>query len=198
MGPAIRTHLTQLTVRLATNMRVCRTTAGVEVQTPAKLNLFLEILAKRRDGYHEIESLLAPFAIYDTLLLTDEPGGEVTADCRWATGLGATAGPMLGELPDPRHNLAVRAVELVRLRTGVTRGAKLRLVKRIPAAAGLGGASSDAAAALVAANLAWGLGLSHAELSALAGELGSDIPFFLGRGSAVCRGRGEKVEAIGP
>ena len=85
-------------------------------------------------------------------------------------------------------------MDLVRRRTGTKQGARLRLIKRIPTAAGLGGGSSDAAAALVAANLGWKLGLSLPELAAMAAELGSDVPFFLNRGPAVCRGRGERIE----
>ena len=90
----------------------------------------------------------------------------------------------------------MRAVELVRRRSGVRRGAKLRLVKRIPAAAGLGGGSSDAAAALVAANEGWRLGRSREELAQWAAELGSDVPFFLAGGPAICRGRGEQVTPV--
>jgi 4-diphosphocytidyl-2-C-methyl-D-erythritol kinase len=90
----------------------------------------------------------------------------------------------------------LRAVELARRRSGVRRGAKLRLVKRIPAAAGLGGGSSDAAAALVAANEGWQLGRAPEELAEWAAELGSDVPFFLAGGPALCRGRGEQVTPV--
>jgi 4-diphosphocytidyl-2-C-methyl-D-erythritol kinase len=90
----------------------------------------------------------------------------------------------------------VRAVELLRRRACITAGARLHLVKRIPVAAGLGGGSSDAAAALVAANLGWDLGWSGDELAELGSQLGSDVPFFLGRGTAICRGRGEHVVPI--
>ena len=85
---------------------------------------------------------------------------------------------------------------MVRRRAGVRRGARLLLVKRIPAAAGLGGGSSDAAAALVAANDGWRLGRSREELAQWAAELGSDVPFFLADGPAICRGRGERVEPV--
>lgn len=105
---------------------------------------------------------------------------------------------MRGFLNIPRgaENLVVRAVEMVRRRAGVRRGARLLLVKRIPAAAGLGGGSSDAAAALVAANDGWRLGRSREELAQWAAELGSDVPFFLADGPAICRGRGERVEPV--
>jgi 4-diphosphocytidyl-2-C-methyl-D-erythritol kinase len=106
----------------------------------------------------------------------------------------ASGGSGFEEVPRDGKNLVLRAVELVRRRTGTKQGARLRLIKRIPTAAGLGGGSSDAAAALAAANLGWKLGLSLPELAAMAAELGSDVPFFLNRGPAVCRGRGERIE----
>lgn len=198
-------------------MHVRSTAAGLEVLAPAKLNLFLEVLGKRDDGFHEIETLMYPIGLYDTLVFQDDPGGQISLTCQQAgdrqapltvsTRLadprpagGTTAAGEL--LPAGADNLVVRAVELVRRRLGVERGARLRLVKRIPMAAGLAGGSSDAAAALVAANQVWRLGLSGHELAALAGELGSDIPFFVQRSSgecepAVCRGRGEIIEPVG-
>src|SRR5690606_4305446 len=115
--------------------------------------------------------------------------------CQWAAAAEAQAG-RLGDLPTDRSNLAVRAVELLQARAGIEAGATMRLVKRIPSAAGLGGGSSDAAAALMAANQAWGLNWSVSKLETLAGELGSDVPFFLTPGAAICRGRGERVEPL--
>jgi len=103
---------------------------------------------------------------------------------------------LLEELPEGNDNVAMRAVELLRRRAGVRSGGALQLTKRIPLAAGLGGGSSDAAAALVAANLGWRLGWSQGRLQELAAEIGSDVPFFLGSGPAVCRGRGERIEPL--
>jgi 4-diphosphocytidyl-2-C-methyl-D-erythritol kinase len=120
-------------------------------------------------------------------------------ECHWGSAAGyphAGDGSGFEQVPRDGKNLVLRAVELVRRRTGTKQGARLRLTKRIPTAAGLGGGSSDAAAALVAANLGWKLGLSLTELASLAAELGSDVPFFLDRGAAVCRGRGERVDAV--
>ena len=200
----------------------------VEVQAPAKINLFLEILAKRPDGYHEIETLMSPIGLYDSLSFraTEEP--EIQLDCRWAAGLAAyqpdaqakgtaplvqsqnipnpaatlsfagASGLCLGDLPPPEKNIVFKAASLLQQRSGGGPGAEIRLVKRIPSAAGLGGASSDAAAVLVAANIGWELGWSHEKLAELAAELGSDIPFFLGSGSAICRGRGERIQATEP
>ncbi len=178
-------------------MYVHRSAAEVVVRTPAKLNLFFEVLAKRDDGYHEIETLMCPIDLYDTLYFTKETSGQVNLQCERAPGVSTPDGNKLDELPQGRDNLAVRAVELLREQKGILSGATLRLVKRIPTAAGLGGGSSDAAAALVAANEGWAIGLSQSELAELAARLGSDVPFFLAGGPAVCRGRGERVEPVG-
>jgi 4-diphosphocytidyl-2-C-methyl-D-erythritol kinase len=124
----------------------------------------------------------------------------VSLECRWAYGLPQGGRQSLacpwGDLPTGSENIVVRAVELGRTRAGVNRGAKLRLVKRIPSAAGLGGGSSDAAAALLLVNTAWRLGWTSGQLMTLAAELGSDVPFFIGGGAAICRGRGERIEPV--
>jgi len=193
-------------------VQVRRLGDGVEVVAPAKLNLFFEVLAKRPDGFHEIETLMAPLDIYDTVLLRDiplafaeNPKGPVVLECAWAAGLrkqftsdGADGRGTsdLEELPKGNDNIAVRAIELLRRRSGIDRGAAIRLTKRIPSAAGMGGGSSDAAAALVAANVAWKLGWSIERLGELAAQLGSDVPFFLYSCPAVCRGRGERIEPV--
>jgi 4-diphosphocytidyl-2-C-methyl-D-erythritol kinase len=139
-----------------------------------------------------------PIGLYDTLVFRDEPHGDVRLTCQ-THGQPASAAPAAAseQLPGGSDNLVVRAVELVRRRYGVTRGASLLLIKRIPLAAGLAGGSSDAAAALFAANRVWHLDRSRDELCGLAAELGSDIPFFLYGGPAVCRGRGEIIEPVG-
>jgi 4-diphosphocytidyl-2-C-methyl-D-erythritol kinase len=171
-------------------MHVRRLGPTIEVLTPAKINLFLEILGRRADGYHEIETLLAAVTLYDTLRFSATPSGAIALDCRWAS-------PQPGEqIPTDKDNLAFRAAALLRERSGVSAGASIQLIKRIPAAAGLGGASSDAAATLVAANLAWQLNWTWQRLIELAAELGSDVPFFLTRGAALARGRGERLETL--
>jgi 4-diphosphocytidyl-2-C-methyl-D-erythritol kinase len=188
-------------------MHVRRLPAHVEVLTPAKINLFLEVLGKRADGYHEIETLLAAVTLYDRLTFIPDGQNEIRLEVRWALGLAAkdarpsngpvTARELLSaEIPHGPENLAWRAAALLQQRSGTRRGATIRLVKRIPAAAGLGGASSDAAATLVAANEAWELNWPQHRLISLAGELGSDVPFFLAGGAAVARGRGERVASV--
>jgi 4-diphosphocytidyl-2-C-methyl-D-erythritol kinase len=177
-------------------MHVHRSAVELVIQAPAKLNLFFEVLAKRNDGYHEIETLMCPIDLYDTLCFEEISGDEIEFACRYALAAGSPDARGFLNIPRGAENLVVRAVEMVRRRAGVRRGARLLLVKRIPAAAGLGGGSSDAAAALVAANDGWRLGRSREELAQWAAELGSDVPFFLADGPAICRGRGERVEPV--
>jgi 4-diphosphocytidyl-2-C-methyl-D-erythritol kinase len=179
----------------------------VEVLSPAKVNLYLAVRGKRDDGYHELETLVMAVGLYDTLRFSARPEGPIRLACRWAWGYTARARasqlrraggePLPAEIdpiPEGEHNLVYRAAALVRARAGLTRGAQIELIKRIPAAAGLGGGSSDAAATLLAANQAWGLGWSRRQLAKLAAELGSDVPFFLTGDAARCRGRGEQIQ----
>lgn len=182
-------------------MYVRRRGNRIEVHTPAKINLFLEVLARRDDGFHEIETLMMPISIFDTVLLSANLERRIRLTCRWASGLeaqssahGSRHGGVWEDLPAQTDNIVVKAIERLRHHAGVESGAMVQLIKRIPAAAGLGGASSDAAAALVAANLAWRLGWSREQLAGVAAELGSDVPFFVYSAAAVCRGRGERIE----
>jgi 4-diphosphocytidyl-2-C-methyl-D-erythritol kinase len=172
------------------------------VHAPAKVNLSLEVLSKRADGFHEIETLMVGVGVFDTLIFEPLAGSDLLLTTRWGAGRQAIDLPderssqALGDLPAEHDNIVWRAVDLLRQRARSMAGARIHLLKRIPAAAGLGGASSDAAAALIAANRAWSLGWSHAQLADLAAEIGSDVPFFLSPGAAICRGRGEQIEAV--
>lgn len=161
-----------------------RHAGAVVVWAPAKVNLFLEVLAKRPDGYHEIATLMVAVSLYDTLEFKEDTSADVRLHC---------AHPGLSSGSD---NLVLRAAALLRRHAGVARGAQVRLVKRIPLAAGLAGGSTDAAAALAGLNALWGLGLSPPALAALGAELGSDIPFFFSPGAAWCTGRGEHVSPV--
>jgi 4-diphosphocytidyl-2-C-methyl-D-erythritol kinase len=149
----------------------------------AKINMMLEVLGKRTDGYHEIRSVLQTISLHDRLEV--EPAEELVFTC--------TEPALAGEA-----NLVVRAARLLQARYRLRRGARLRLEKHIPSAAGLGGGSSDAAATLVALTEVWGLALPHTELAVLAAELGSDVPFFLIGGTALATGRGEQVQPLPP
>lgn len=153
------------------------------VQAPAKVNWYLAVRGKRPDGYHELETLFVRLNLCDTLTLVDRPSGIrlVTAS----------------RLPKGPANLAYRAAALLRDEAGISRGVEIRLRKRIPAAAGLGGGSSDAAAVLLGLNRLWRLGFSRAKLAALGARLGSDVPFFVsGAAYALGRGRGERITPI--
>lgn len=163
------------------------------LDAPAKLNLCLEVLGKEGDGFHQLRTLMATIGLRDTI--------EVTA-----TGPGEPV--RLEVLGHPRHtagvptdgrNLVVRALELLRDEAGVESGADVRLVKRIPNQAGLGGGSSDAAAALLAASRVWELDWSRERKIEIGSRLGSDVPFFVGAigdrswRAAVASGRGEQI-----
>ncbi len=162
---------------------IVRSTAdGVEVHAPAKLNLYLEILGRRSDGYHDLESLMVTVDLFDRLTFADNDSGTITLTCDDPT------------LPTGPENLVVKAAEALRRATGCQRGATIHLEKTIPAQAGLAGGSSDAAATLVALDRLWKLDTRPGELDALAGTVGSDVAFFRHGPSAVCRGRGEEVE----
>ncbi len=174
---------------------LCRVqTNAVTVAAPAKLNLFLKVLGKRSDGYHELETLMVSVGLYDTLKITADPAGDLSLSCHDAGAV--RSGDPARELPPvDRANLVLRAAELLRATTGTPQGARIELIKRIPLAAGLAGGSSDAAAALVGLNRLWRLGLSSSELHDLGARLGSDVPFFLcPSAAAICRGRGEIIE----
>lgn len=178
-------------------MRFRHQHTSVAVCTPGKLNLFLNVIGKRADGYHELETLMVSIGLYDTLRLVDDPDGELQLHCFRVACPTAVRGSVREPLPVDRDNLVVRAAELLRESAGIRRGVRIELCKRIPLAAGLAGGSSDAAATLVALNRLWNLRLNRAELHALAARLGSDVAFFLcPSGAAVCRGRGEIIEPI--
>ena len=167
------------------------------VHAPAKLNLYLSIDDKRSDGFHEITSLMLSVGIYDTLVFTEEPSAEVELRVTETNSLLTPLKKNRQRIPAGEENLVVRAIRLLQEQTGQHQGIRIELIKRIPAEAGLGGGSSDAAAALFAANKLWRLGLSISELCEIAAKLGSDIPFFLTAShSAICRGRGEIIEPV--
>jgi 4-diphosphocytidyl-2-C-methyl-D-erythritol kinase len=148
------------------------------------VNLFLELLGKRTDGYHELATLIVPVNLYDTLEVRPAAGGELRLVCDPPT---VPAGPA---------NLVWKAADALRRRFGVTGGAAIRLTKRIPHEAGLGGGSSDAAAAIAALNAVWDLHRPVDELAPVAAEVGSDVPVFLHGGAGWCTGRGEVVTPV--
>src|SRR5438132_3225792 len=148
----------------------------------AKVNLALEILGKREDGYHEIVTVMVAVDLSDRLTLEDADALELTS-----------AAP---DIPTDGTNLAVRAAASLRDAARVERGVRITLDKRIPVAAGLGGGSSDAAAVLVGLNRLWGLRWPVDRLAELATGIGMDVPFFLRGGAVLATARGEKLRAI--
>ncbi len=154
----------------------------IVVWAPAKVNLFLEVLGKRPDGYHEIATLMVAVRLYDTLVFRED--AALSLRCSEAQ---LSAGP---------DNLVHKAAKLLQDRTGCKLGASIRLIKRIPMAAGLAGGSTDAAATLLGLNRLWQLGLSEDDLAKLGSEIGSDIPFFFDLPAAWCTGRGEIVTPV--
>jgi 4-diphosphocytidyl-2-C-methyl-D-erythritol kinase len=165
-------------------MNVRTIAGGVEILAPAKLNLFLEVLSRRPDGYHEIESVMVAVSLWDTLIFEDDPSGEISLRCDEPA------------LPVGGGNLVVKAAVRLQAAADNRHGARIVLSKAIPAQAGLGGGSSDAAATLIALDRLWELKTPPERLNAMAAEIGSDVPFFLHAPAAVCRGRGEIVESV--
>jgi 4-diphosphocytidyl-2-C-methyl-D-erythritol kinase len=162
-----------------------------EVLAPAKLNLYLEVLGKRTDGFHELETLMVPVRLYDHIRWIPSQLGRDSSRCG-----------LIVETPNPAYlsalsdqNLILKAANLLAAEARIEPHGLFHLTKRIPVEAGMGGGSSDAAASLLLANEAWQLGFSRPRLGELAAELGSDVPFFLNSGPAICRGRGELIEA---
>ena len=177
------------------------------VHTPAKLNLFLEIRGKREDGYHELESLMVAVDVFDTLIFTEEHSSEIRLRClgAWVRREGSAPSGVVQSRPESAgngipagsENLVFKAAQLLREHAGVEAGVGITLVKRIPAAAGLAGGSSDAAATLMALNRFWKLDLGVSELQRLSSQLGSDVAFFGdGTSAALCYGRGEIIEPL--
>ena len=153
------------------------------MRASAKVNLSLEVLGKRPDGYHEIATVMQAVDLHDRLTLEVAPILSLRADDP--------------DLPTDERNLVMRAARLLREAAQVEIGARIELEKRIPVAAGLGGGSSDAAATLWALNRLWGLRWPRTRLMELAVKIGMDVPFFLGPGPALGTGRGERLRRLG-
>jgi len=153
------------------------------IKTPAKINLCLNVLGKRPDGYHEVEMLMQAVGLYD----------EVTVGL---TGNGITVTCDSTAVPGGEGNIAWRAAREMVARSGSKTGVAVHIKKTIPVAAGLGGGSSDAAAVLVAANRLLGTQLGREQLAAIGAGLGMDVPFFLYGPTALAKGRGEVLTAL--
>ncbi len=161
-----------------------RTDTAIRLRCPAKVNLFLKVLAERNDGYHEVQNVMQTIRLFDELTVRTKKAG---ISLRL---FGETIGG------SEEENLVFKAAELFLSKGHRAGGVHLKLKKNIPVAAGLGGGSSDAAACLLALNELLGTGLSNEDLRSLAAELGSDVPFFIEGGTALCTGRGDIVQSL--
>jgi 4-diphosphocytidyl-2-C-methyl-D-erythritol kinase len=161
-------------------------TRRLRLLAPAKINWTLEVLRRRPDGYHEIRSILQTIDLCDVVTLTEADDIELI--------LSGDAGPLADEPFE--SNLAVHAARALRARVGSSRGVRIEIEKRIPVAAGLGGGSSDAGAVLRGCNALWNTHQDEANLAEIAGEIGSDPPFFTVCGTASVSGRGEIVRKL--
>ncbi|MDE0592646.1 MAG: 4-(cytidine 5'-diphospho)-2-C-methyl-D-erythritol kinase [Dehalococcoidia bacterium] len=149
----------------------------------AKVNLTLEILGRRRDGFHNLASVMQTVDLFDTIEFSESNRVNVICD---------------DDEIAPEINLASKAASVLQQQVGITNGATITIKKNIPVSAGLGGGSSDAAAALRGLNKLWNLGLSLDELTEIGAEIGSDVPFLVRGGTALVQGRGEDVTPINP
>jgi 4-diphosphocytidyl-2-C-methyl-D-erythritol kinase len=152
----------------------------------AKINLYLAVLGRRPDGYHEIDTLMQTVDLADRLELEPLAAERIEVVCP------------AGGAPEGEDNLVWQALTRLKQRCGVRGGMRVALRKRIPARAGLGGGSSNVACALSAGSQLWGLELSDQELEAFGAQIGSDVPFFVRGGTQRCRGRGEILEPQPP
>ncbi|EHS59993.1 4-(cytidine 5'-diphospho)-2-C-methyl-D-erythritol kinase [Paenibacillus sp. Aloe-11] len=153
-------------------------------KAPAKINLMLDVLHKRNDGYHEVEMIMTMVDLSDRLTMSELPRDTIIISSQ------------AGYIPLDEKNLAFQAARLIKERYNVSTGVHIHLDKHIPVAAGLAGGSSDAAAALRGLNKLWKLGISDAELRVLGAELGSDVPFCITGGTALASGRGELLKPL--
>jgi len=155
------------------------------INAPAKINLALLIAGRRPDGFHEIKTIMAKVTWYDQLLLTRTGKTGIELECA-------------GRYPAPTgtENSVYRACRMLCQKAGIEPAINLKLTKNLPAAAGLGSASSDAAAALIGLNRLAGLGFTKDDLTHIAANIGADVPFFLNGPLALCTGKGEKIKKI--
>jgi 4-diphosphocytidyl-2-C-methyl-D-erythritol kinase len=156
----------------------------LRLRVPCKVNLYLEVLRRRPDGYHDLRTVMQAVSLYDELDLAPRQDGRIALTC---------SDPAL---PAGEENLAVRAARMLKERSATRQGADIALRKAIPVGSGLGGGSADAALTLLGLDRLWGLKTAREELTAMAAALGSDVAFFLHGGTALCEGRGERVTPL--
>lgn len=156
----------------------------ISVKAPAKINLSLDVIRRRNDGYHDLEMVMTMIDLADRIDLWDEEQPIIRIKSS------------SGFIPTDSRNIAYKAASLLRERYGISRGATIYIQKNIPVSAGLGGGSSDAAATLRGLNHLWNLGLTMDELAAIGAEIGSDVPFCVYGGTAFATGKGEILKPL--
>lgn len=154
---------------------------SVLIKAPAKINLSIDVLYKRDDGYHEVEMVMTTIDLEDRVELIPRLDDRIVVETSASF------------VPDDERNLAYQAAQLIKERFGVSRGVTIHIEKRIPVSAGLAGGSSDAAATIKGLNRLWQLGLSREEMAELGAMIGSDVAFCVYGGTALGKGRGEKI-----
>jgi len=155
--------------------------AEINLKANAKINIFLDVLDKRKDGYHNIKTVFQEISLADSINIKDTSGlkGEIVIK---------TSAP---RLPTDRRNLAYRAADIIRKYAGIKRGAEIYIEKKIPVGAGLGGGSSDAACVLKGLNKLWNLKINNRQLCSLGKRIGADVPFFIYGGRCLGEGIGD-------
>ena len=162
-----------------------KTTSSLKLSSPAKLNLALDVLGKRPDGFHELRTIFERIDLCDTITLTSNTTGRIRVKCDHP------------HVPKGPKNLVVRAAQQLQKAYAVGQGVDIHIIKRIPVAAGLAGGSSNAASVLMGLNRLWHLGLNKKQLAGHAASLGSDIAFFIyDTPFAIGLGRGEKIKPL--
>ncbi|MDD5483833.1 MAG: 4-(cytidine 5'-diphospho)-2-C-methyl-D-erythritol kinase [Kiritimatiellae bacterium] len=165
----------------------------IRLKAAAKINLFLDVFGKRLDGYHNIQSLLLPISLFDTIRIESRSANifvSIPPVCRFR----GIPWPFL--MADKKENLVTRAAELLKKHCGCRKGAAIFLTKRIPIGAGLGGGSADAAAVLIGLNRLWKTGLSREQLMEIGAQIGCDVPALIHGGAICMAGRGETIAAV--
>ena len=178
-------------------MRVLRTASEFSIRAPAKLNLFLEILGKRGDGFHEIETLMCPISLSDSIGFRDEPNSALTLDCV-VSARPSERSTFVPAHPDRKRQSCDPRPRTIAPRNGSSLGCPHYAGQTHSAGRWAGRRFERRGGCALVANAGWNLGLPHATLHRLAAELGSDIPFFLHGGAAICRGRGEQISPTEP
>jgi 4-diphosphocytidyl-2-C-methyl-D-erythritol kinase len=181
---------------MTTQSMAAETECGITVRACAKLNLSLAVLDRRPDGFHEIESLMVPVSLADTVVVRATTEPDIRLGVQFGGQLAGAGRILARDVPTDDRNLVVRAARALAEEAGIDRGLSIQLVKHIPSGAGLGGGSSDAAAVLRAAAVAWELDWSADRLAGIGARIGSDVPWFFAGGPAIARGRGEVIDPV--